>query len=297
MPRDATIRALRPSVAAVAAVASRVAPALVLVALAIWEIVAVRGAPGQVPGDAAWARAAAAVRAEHHAGELIVFAPRWVEPVGRMHLGDLIPLAMAARLDGARYGVIWELSIRGARAAETAGLRPSWRGDFGGVTVRRFERAPAELLADLVAATPTVTGAHVGGPGVEAIAEVGFEPHRCTQVSLVRGQDVRLAYAAVPLGTTLAIGVGLADVFTRRDERAPLRFRVAIDGAVVAERWVGVDDGWIRIDVPTTPGAGAVEIHVGLPSTPACTPGAGAARPPAGCRTARPLCFAVEARR
>ena len=79
--------------------------------------------------------------AGHQPGDLIVFAPRWNDPVGRLHLGDLIPVEMAGRLDGERYGRIWELDIRGARAPETRGLTAAEVHDVGGVTVRRFERA------------------------------------------------------------------------------------------------------------------------------------------------------------
>jgi hypothetical protein len=56
--------------------------------------------------------------AGHQPGNLIVFAPRWNDPVGRLHLGDLIPVEMAGRLDGERYGRIWELDIRSARAPD-----------------------------------------------------------------------------------------------------------------------------------------------------------------------------------
>nr|MDQ3370702.1 hypothetical protein [Myxococcota bacterium] len=80
--------------------------AVVLVAIAIWEIVATRVAARSVPDDAAWRQAAAVVRAAHQPGDLLVFAPGWVDPTGRMHLGDLIPVEMAARLDAARYGRI-----------------------------------------------------------------------------------------------------------------------------------------------------------------------------------------------
>src|SRR5689334_23525423 len=123
-------------------------PALLLVAIAIWEIVATRADAHAVPDDRAWSEAAKLVRAGHRPGDLIVFAPRWIDPVGRLHLGDLIPLEMAGRMDAARYGVIWELAIRGARAPETAGQEPGWEGDFGGVVVRRFERTPVVVRAD-----------------------------------------------------------------------------------------------------------------------------------------------------
>ncbi len=167
-------------------------PAVALAAIAAWSTCRTVGAGAGVPGDDAWAQAAALVRAEHQPGDLIVFAPRWIDPVGRLHLGDLIPIEVAARLDGERYGRIWELDIRGARAAETRGLAAAWTRDVGGITVRRFERAPAEVVTDVLALPPPATsGLAARGPST-VLAEVGFEPHRCWQVVPSAGQSVTL---------------------------------------------------------------------------------------------------------
>jgi hypothetical protein len=252
--------AMLPS-ARVRAVLSAVIPALLLASLAVWEIVATARAPHQVPGDAAWSEAAAAVRERFAPGDLIVFAPGWVDPVGRLHLGDLIPIEAAARMDAARFAVIWELSIRGARAPETAALAPTWQAGFGGVTVRRFEQAPAVVLADLVALAPTIAvrGERARGPAV-VLAEVGFAPRRCVQIEPRPGQAVTLDYGQVTLGSQLVGAVGLADVFTRRDVRDPGQLELRIDGAAVATVRVGVDDGWRRFTAATTPGPHHLEV-------------------------------------
>ncbi len=254
---------------------SALLPAIVLVAIAIWEIVAAVRAPAGVPGASAWDRAEAAVRADFHPGDLIVFAPDWIDPIGRLHLGDLIPIEAAARMDADRYGVIWEVSIRGARAPETAGLgAPAFEADFGGVTVRRFEREPAHVVADLVALAPAAHG------DVE-LTEVGFAPHRCVQLVPPPGGAVALDFGEVPLGDTLVGYVGLADVFTRRDVRDPGRLDLAIDGEPAASVTVGVDDGWHRFTIDTAPG----EHHVAVTAT-AIGPNA----------RDRRICFAAEAR-
>src|SRR5262249_39543599 len=91
-------------------------PAVLLVILGLWEARAARPDCGDVPEDAAWQGAARIVRAGYHRGDLIVFAPDWVDPIGRLHLGDLISVDDAARMDAATYGRIWEVAIRGARA-------------------------------------------------------------------------------------------------------------------------------------------------------------------------------------
>jgi len=230
-------------------------PAILLVLVSLWEVVAARCDATSVPGDAAWTRAAQVVRAQHQPGDLIVFAPSWADPVGRLHLGDLIPVEMAARMDAARYGRIWELSIRGADAPEVAGLHAVLDQDVDGIRVRRFERAPAVVLADVRDALPTAK--QEGGGGQVVVAEVGFEPHRCIQVTPVPGRPVKITMT-LPLGTKLVGYAGLADVFTRRDIRAPGSLAVEIAGKQVAHVTPGVDDGWVRFEAPTTPGSAEV---------------------------------------
>ena len=254
-------------------------PVLLLVAIAAWEILATRYNATSVPEDPAWARVAQVVRAGYQPGDLIVFAPDWVDPVGRMHLGDLIPIEVAARMDAARYGRIWELSIRGARSPDTAGLTPVAITRGAGIEIRRYERTPVEVVADL---RDRVTTARVegggGGPTVE-LAEVGFAPHRCLQVVPTAGVPLRITFPGVPLGTELVGYVGIADVFTRRDNRAPAQLDVELGGQVIASATAGVDDGWIRFAAPTTPGTAEVTFIARASSAH------------------RLICFAAEARR
>jgi hypothetical protein len=223
-------------------------PAVLLVVIAIWEAIAAQRAGAGVPGDEAWARAAAVVRAGHRPGDLIVFAPAWIDPVGRLHLGDLISIDDAGRMDAARYPRIWELSIRGARSRDTAGLEPIETRDEGGVVVRRFERAPGsfELLADLRDRLPAArTEGGPARPPTLELAEVGFEPHRCILVVPRPGAPVRITFPGLPAGELVGY-IGLADVFTRRDERRPGRLTALQAGRAIAEATAGVDDGWVR---------------------------------------------------
>jgi len=235
-------------------------PALLLVVIAAWEIVATRRAASSVPDDAAWAEAASVVRAGYQPGDLIVFAPDWIDPVGRLHLGDLIPLEVAARMDADRFGRIWELSIRGARSSETAGLAAVATEQRGGVAVRRFERAPVTVLADLRELLTTARVETSGRWPTLELAEVGFTPRRCVQIVPVPGAPARITFPAVPLGAELVGHVGIADVFTRRDDRAPAQLEVEVGGAIVARATAGVEDGWVRFSARTTPGIADVTI-------------------------------------
>jgi hypothetical protein len=256
-------------------------PAVALAAIAVWESCTTVHAADDVPGDGAWRRASAVVRERFAPGDLIVFAPAWNDPVGRLHLGDLIPVETAARMDAARFGTIWELSIRDAHAPETAGLSTSDVRDVGGIAVRRFVRPPVEITADLVALAPTARTDR-GATVRPVLAEVGFAPHRCIQVVPAPNQSIRITFPQVPLGSQLVGYVGLADVFTRRDVRDPGELAVEIDGVQVARTRFGVDSGWVRFAAPTTPGPRDVTFV------------ATAVGPKA---RERLICFAAEARR
>ncbi len=249
-------------------------PAIALVAVALWEIIATHRQAHAVPGDDAWARAAAVVRAGHRPGDLIVFAPDWADPIGRLHLGDLISLDMAGRMDGARYPRIWELSIRGATAKETRGLVAVEEHEESSVVVRRYDQPAALVLADV---RELITGAKVsGGAARVELSEVGFEPHRCIVLGPGGGKPVRITFPQLALGSQLVGYVGIPDVFTRRDDRRPAKLAIELAGAVAGSATAGVDDGWVRFAISTKPGAADVTFVVGA--------------------NERQVCFAAEAR-
>jgi hypothetical protein len=236
-------------------------PALLLVVVALWETCATPRYAAAVPGDKAWALAADVVRAGYQPGDLIVFAPGWVDPVGRLHLGDLIPVEMAARDDGSRYGRIWELSIRGERARETRGLTAVQSSQIGGIAIRRYEQTPTVVLADLRAELPR---ARVTGPvraSVE-LTEVGFEPHRCIQVIPPPKQGASIVFPGLRTGTKLVGYVGLADIFTRRSPRGPGTLRVRVGSQLAAEVTAGIDDGWVRFEAATQPGTADITVEL-----------------------------------
>jgi hypothetical protein len=96
-----------------------VVAALVAV-LAVVETVTATVAPALAPKDADWAAAAAEVRAGFRPGDLIVAAPDWADPIMRLHLGDLVPVPVAGRMDDARFGRVCAGSARSPSAASSA---------------------------------------------------------------------------------------------------------------------------------------------------------------------------------
>jgi hypothetical protein len=259
------------------------------VLLALWEIVATARAGHDVPSDDDWQAARAWVDGQRSSTDLMLIAPRWLDPVGRMHLGDWISLDQATRMDSGPYSVLWEFSARGASAPETAGLEVATEKAFGDLTVRRYEKPAAAVVSDFVTLfsrervkgevdRPRIVGVSTDGASV-AIEEVGFEPHRCVRIIPKPGKTVDVTYENVELGTTLVGYVGLADIFTRRDIREPGRLEVFVGGESAAIVEPGVDDGWVRFEAATESGTGSVRFSVS------------AAVPK------RLVCFAAEARR
>lgn len=240
-----------------------VIPALLLLSVGIWEIRAARSAGADIPNDKAWARAALNVRARYLPGELIVVAPHWLDPVVRMHLGDLMPVERVARMDDARFAAVWELSIRGDSAPESRGRQVAFDKTFNGIRLRRLTREPARVVTDFVARFDydgqrvRVEGKAARRPRV-GLHEVGFAPRRCIMVEPRPDQTVRVTFRGVPLGSTLVGYAGLADVFTRRDIRSPGRLQVFMGDTEATSVEFGVDDGWVRFSAPTEPGNGDV---------------------------------------
>ncbi|HXU62406.1 MAG TPA: hypothetical protein VN962_11925, partial [Polyangia bacterium] len=75
--------------------------------LAVVETLAALIAPSRAPTEGDWNAAAAAVRGGFRPGDLIVAAPAWADPILRVHLGDLIPPEVAARMDDQRFARVW----------------------------------------------------------------------------------------------------------------------------------------------------------------------------------------------
>lgn len=102
--------------------------------------------------DSDWRGARDYVGARLRPDDLVSFAPRWVDPIGREKFGPAIAtLEREARPDESRFPGAFEVSIRGARDASLEGWHPIAEQRFGDVTVRTLENpAPVQVLDDLV---------------------------------------------------------------------------------------------------------------------------------------------------
>ena len=286
-----------------------IAGALALLVLAAAETAQALIAPGRAPADADWTAAAADVRARFRAGDLIVAAPAWADPLARMHLGDLMTIAMDARMDDARYGRVWEISQRGARAPEAHGTTTALH-HFGALTVRLVERAPAVVTYDFLAhwrdarVSRWESAERVslpcpwqgdrfacprGGTVHRELVEVDTRIREALLAPAIGGVGagappiLAIEFPEVTLGRELVVTAGLHDVWARKYGRGTVNVEVWLGDRPASSATIGNRSGWhaIRIDTSARDGQTApVRVQISSPD-PAL----------------RNLAFAAEARR
>jgi hypothetical protein len=243
-----------------------VALAAGIVLLALYETASALVAPLLAPSDSDWAAAAALVRAQFRPGDLVVAAPAWADQVMRLHLGDLVPVKVAARLDAARYGRVWEISQRGGRASEAAGAAVAAQSRHGALTVRRYERPAAVVSYDFlehwreahVARAEPARGEIPCEPLPDRfqcpfidfnfvkpdLLEIGTTMRNALYAQPVGGATVVVEYRGVPLGRELAVGAGLHHVWLRKGGEGTVRLRVLVDGRELGTGESSNRSGW-----------------------------------------------------
>lgn len=245
--------------------------ATALLLLSGWEVAVLVNVRRRAPVDDDWRSVSAAIHRSARPGALILFAPRWIDPVGRQWLGDRISISQAARMDAARYGEIWEVSTRGAAAPEVARLTPDSDARFGAIRLRHFTREAPTVVWDLTSQSQ--------------LCEVDFEPRSGVRLELTHaGDERRVAVRGVRLGTELQAYGGVSDYLWRRENRATVQLTVLVDGKDVSRIAIGNDSGWTRLPAAvTSPGVHDVELRATIPDSS-----------PSPVRAA--LCVAAEAR-
>jgi hypothetical protein len=258
--------------------------AALVVAVAIAESVLGLWQPRAIATEADWDAAADHVRRALHADDLIVFAPSWIDPIGRQHLGDKMPIEMVARADDDRYARIWELSVHGARSEDTAGLTAAETQRFGRVTVRRYDRRAVQILRDLTddfahadvsqrarADAPIVPCAHTGkdfgfaqawrceNAQVEPrVLEVDYQPRWGILVPVLGDGAILFDYGEVPAGHLVGY-VGLHDYYARKNGSGKTLFELKADDnqsvKVPLQPPLREGNDWHRFEIDLMPGA------------------------------------------
>jgi len=249
--------------------------AAAIVLLAVVETGNALVAPARAPSDKDWTAAAVKVRKEFQPGDLIVAAPAWADPIMREKLGDLVPQPAAGRMDAARYGRIWEIAQRGARAAETSGAFIATTARFGALTLRRWEKPPASVTFDFLAEWRRASMSVLRPDGAQTPCAMGSERFQCAGAALgpelvevdttlrnalagdpLEGATLVLEYPEVPLGRELAVAAGLHNVWQRKSGDGKVRLRVLASGRELGVVPATSASGWTLMRFDTSAQAG-----------------------------------------
>jgi hypothetical protein len=267
-----------PAAPAVSRLGLVVAAAIGVLALVETSVALV--APSRAPKDGDWEAAAREIRATFAPGDLIVAAPAWADPLMRMHLGDLVPLPVAARLDDARFGRVWEIGQRGAHAPEAARGAVALEKRLGALTLRRVDREPAVIVHDFLDhwTEARVSRRIPGQPDIDCpwsgdrfqcpvigfnfvrlqTVEIDTTVHRGLLAQPVGNATVVIDYPAVPLGKDLVVATGLHDVWQRKAGHGVVDLRVLVGGTPQAAIQARNDTGWQLTHIDTSAHAGRV---------------------------------------
>lgn len=260
---------------------------VIVAGLAVFEVGAQPVILARVPGEASWEAAAAFVRARYRPTDRIVAAPRWIDPIVRQRLGDLLSLRMAAPADDAGAERVWELGIRGASSRLEP---PDIDEDFDGVRVRMWRLSPPKVLYDFVEEitraevelirpegpspcpyreVPPDRGGLGRGPmppqsrficdrkrpwlwvGPTVLADLALEPRRCVWQHPAGLEPFAVTFTDVPLGDRLVVHAGIDYTAERQREYSPVTLRVFIDGELAGELVHRDGDGWAGTSIDT----------------------------------------------
>jgi hypothetical protein len=113
---------------------------LLVPAFGLFELGAQAWVSERAPDLDEWRTVAPVVASLKRAGEPLVVAPEWAEPIARHSLGDAaFPLAELGRSDLDGYRRVLELSLLGARSDEASGFRVVEERPSGPFTLRVLE--------------------------------------------------------------------------------------------------------------------------------------------------------------
>jgi hypothetical protein len=235
-----------------------------------------------------WMAARDYVTAQAKPEDLVLFAPNWVDPIGREHFGQgIATLEREARADETRFARAFEVSIRGAHARALADWKRAGEQRFGKVTVTEWDNpSPAHVIDDLVSmidphrmhvshgdadcpfshgggqsgglgfgpAVPADRFVCPGGGfvGFSVVADLDYVPHRCIYSPPAGSAPTRIHFLDVRFGATLH-GHHAIYVEAERDRKgAPvtLTFRSGDSLLGTVEHRDG--DGWKPFELDTS---------------------------------------------
>jgi len=151
--------------------------------------------------DEDWADIRTYLQAETKPEDLIVLAPPWLDPVGRMHLGDnLMTEKRVARADESRFPRAFEVSLDNARLPFTRTWKQDHHQRIGPFHLRSFHNPEYQpILHDLVDhAQGTADRKHNTPDTGRASSLTEMDPSR-----LVKATPMRVQYVRSPRSVTV----------------------------------------------------------------------------------------------
>ncbi len=247
-----------------------------------------------VASDDDWRAAREDVAKSLHPEDLLIFAPRWVEPIGRRWMqSDLATMGRMTFADASRYKRAVEVSIRGKHAAELTGWKSAQTDRFGGIEVTTWENPayapviddPLDVLRMHVSYTqggierdcglehtaPQTAGTYFppGMPipsdrfncgnalvAVTVLSALDYSGRRCVVAAPAQGMRLRVRFAKVKLGKALHGNHGLYAEHERNKTGAPVTIDLSVGGKPIGRASHRDGEGWSYFEIPTPDLAG-----------------------------------------
>lgn len=241
-----------------------------------------------------WRAAREYVMAHAAPEDLIAFAPRWADPIGRETFGPgLATIEREARPDETRFPRAFEVGIRGEHVLSLTGWHQLGVERFGAVSVTLLENpSPAHVLDDLVSMVSPdhlrvsrVEGAREdeclfshssaqsgqlgfgtaipadrfvcsggGFVGASVVEDTEYYPRRCIYAPPA-GRTLRLRFADVRIGHVLH-GHHALYVEAEHAMKAPVTITFTINGTAIGSAVHRDLEGWKPFELDTSAFAG-----------------------------------------
>lgn len=256
-----------------------------------WELAAHLHQVSDVVTDDEWRDAQAGLARTLRPADGLLFAPRWVEPLGRRWMGpDLATFERMTTPDITRYARVVELSIRGEHREELAGWSRGEVQHFGRVEAIVWQNPrPAPVLDDPLAALrervhvskvegglerqcaferayPQTAGTYYppGVPtpaerfncgnamvGVTVLSALDYSGRRCLMAAPSPGMKLRVRFSDVKLGRVLHGNHGLYAESERNFTGAPVTIDLYSGERLIGHATHKDGDGWSYFEFNT----------------------------------------------
>lgn len=264
-------------------------------AIGVAELLAHVRQTHEVTSDDDWRAAHDGVAKTIQPDDLLIFAPKWVEPVGRQWMGsDLATMGRMTFADTSRYKRAVEVSIRGKHREELEGWKSAKTDRYGNIDVTVFENpnykaviddpldlqrmhvsytqggsferdCPLEHTAPQTAGTYFPPGLPIPGDrfncgnalvAIGVLSALDYSARRCVIAAPGQGMKIKVRFSNVKIGKVLHGNHGLYAEAERNKTGAPVTINFDVGGKPIGRAMHKDGDGWSYFELPTNDLAG-----------------------------------------